>query len=70
VTTPSRRAGVVERFDVEVGLGVVRTDDGSAFDFHCVAIADGSRNVAPGTAVEFEVLPKLGRLEAWAIQPR
>ena len=34
--------------------------------FHCIAIADGSRTIAVGTAVKFDLLPKLGRYEATA----
>ncbi|HSB86518.1 MAG TPA: hypothetical protein VLD86_09420 [Ilumatobacteraceae bacterium] len=61
--------GRVTQFDVEVGLGEVMDDGGEVFSFHCVSIADGSRNIAVGTTVEFELLPKLGRYEAARITP-
>lgn len=61
--------GRVTQFDVEVGLGEVTADGGEVFSFHCVSIADGSRNIAVGTTVEFELLPKLGRYEAARITP-
>jgi cold shock CspA family protein len=62
--------GTVAEFDDEVGLGVIVTATGGSFPFHCVAIADGSRRIAPGTTVEFTVIPKLGGREAWSIKPR
>jgi hypothetical protein len=34
------------------------------FPFHCVGIANGSRSIAIGTPVRFDVTPKLGRYEA------
>ena len=43
--------GLVETFDDHRGDGTVRTDDGERLYFHCVAIVDGSRTIAPGTAV-------------------
>jgi hypothetical protein len=43
--------GHVERFDDRRGDGVVRGDDGEGFGFHCVAITDGTRQIAPGTRV-------------------
>lgn len=61
--------GTVTRFDVEVGLGEVTADEGDVLAFHCVAIADGSRDIAVGTRVEFELIPKLGRYEAARITP-
>jgi cold shock CspA family protein len=62
--------GRVEEFDGVVGLGTVRGADGRIYPFHCTQIADGSRSVDPGEAVEFEVVPgHLGRWEATAIRP-
>jgi len=55
--------GTVVEFDADVGLGVVATDR-DRYRFHCIEIADGSRNIAVGTAVTFELLAKLGRYEA------
>lgn len=57
--------GVVTEFDEQVGLGVVRTDNGWELPFHCTQIADGSRSIAVGTHVELDVVPgHLGRWEA------
>jgi cold shock CspA family protein len=47
----TKSRGVVESFDERRGDGTVRTDDGDRLYFHCVAIADGSRTIAPGTVV-------------------
>jgi cold shock CspA family protein len=56
---------MVVEFDDEKGYGAVRTEDGRELFFHCVSIADGSRSIGIGTAVEFEVVPgHLGRWEA------
>lgn len=64
------RRGVVDRFDVESGLGSVRSDDGSHYGFHCTQIADRSRRVDHGAQVEFEVVAgHLGQWEAAAIRP-
>lgn len=65
------RTGTVTDFDEERGLGVVTTDDGVEHHFHCTAIADGSRTIETGTAVRFDVIAgRLGRWEAWGIEPR
>ncbi len=53
VLGPAR--GVVERFDAEIGLGIVADDEGRRWTFHCTAIADGTRMIKPGTAVGFHV---------------
>ena len=62
-------AGVVAEFDSHRGWGVVRRDDdGAELPFHCTAIADGTREIEPGTAVTFEVVAgHLGRWEAATI---
>ena len=57
-------AGTVVAFDRQVGLGEVATVDGARFPFHCIEIADGSRDIAVGTAVTFGLLCKLGTYEA------
>ena len=63
--------GTVIEFDDDKGFGTVRADDGQALFFHCTAIADGSRTIAPGTAVEFDVVPgHLGHYEAADVQKR
>ncbi len=65
-----RRTGTVTAFDPQVGLGRIAGADGAAFGFHCVAIADGSRTIDPGTQVCFELAAGLhGRWEAVAIRP-
>ena len=56
------------RFDSERGLGEITGADGATYAFHSTAIADGSRAIAVGTAVEFDVTAgHLGRWEASAI---
>ena len=56
--------GTVTSFDKEVGLGEITRDDGWVLPFHCIVIADGTRDIAVGAEVEFDVLCKLGRYEA------
>jgi cold shock CspA family protein len=66
-----RRQGTVRTFDERRGLGEIEADDRAKFPFHCTAIADGSRRIAPGTHVEFDVVAGLpGRWEAAAIEVR
>ena len=63
--------GTVTDFDDAAGLGTITADDGTRFAFHCTAIADGTRTIAPGTDVDFETRPaRNGSYEASAIQPR
>ena len=63
--------GTVSAFDEHRGLGEVTADDGTVYPFHCTAIADGTRTIAVGADVEFEIVPgRLGRWEAAAITPR
>ncbi|HMF84598.1 MAG TPA: cold shock domain-containing protein [Acidimicrobiia bacterium] len=65
----TRRRGSVRSFDERRGVGEVATDDGAIFSFHCTAIADGTRRISPGTAVEFAVVAGLpGRWEAAEIE--
>jgi cold shock CspA family protein len=56
--------GTVTAFDFDRGLGQVTADNGEVFLFHCVSIADGSRTIAVGTSVTFDIVLKLGRREA------
>ena len=56
--------GTVTTFDKVVGLGEITRDDGTIVPFHCIVIADGSRDIPIGTEVEFDVMGKLGRYEA------
>lgn len=46
--------GVVVDFDVQVGLGVVRSSsDSQLLNFHCMEIADGTRRIEVGSPVVF-----------------
>ncbi|BAN02375.1 S1 domain-containing protein [Ilumatobacter coccineus] len=56
--------GVVTEFDAAVGLGSVESADGERYEFHCIEIADGSRDIPVSTEVSFDLLAKLGRYEA------
>jgi hypothetical protein len=61
-------SGRIASFDDHVGRGQVEARGGMRFPFHCTAIADGSRTIAPDTAVRFRLVPgPLGALEAIAI---
>jgi cold shock CspA family protein len=60
--------GRVVEFDEPRGLGAVEAVDGTRYPFHCTALLDGTRTVAVGTAVAFEVRAGgLGRWEATQI---
>lgn len=61
--TPSMD-GTVVAFDREVGLGEVLGVDGVLLPFHCIEIADGSRDIAVGVPVRYGHRLKLGRVEA------
>jgi hypothetical protein len=65
-----RWRGTVVSFDAQVGLGVVEAG-GVQYPFHCTQIADGSREIAVATPVEFGLIAgRLGRTEAaWLTQP-
>jgi cold shock CspA family protein len=61
-------AGTVTAFDEQRGLGTV-TADGREYPFHSTQIADGSRSVRVGQAVEFRVVPgRMGNWEAAGIE--
>ena len=64
------RHGVVTAFDDPKGLGTITDENGQTHLFHCTQIADGTRTIAVGQAVRFELLPKLGRYEATAVETR
>lgn len=65
------RLGTVTAFDEARGLGEVTADDGTVHPFHCTAIADRTRTIETGTAVQFEVVAgPMGRWEATALTPR
>ncbi len=64
-------SGTVADFDEQKGYGTLRADDGRELFFHCTQIADGSRTIAVGTEITFEIIPgHLGRWEATVIVPR
>lgn len=64
------RHGRVSAFDEAAGLGTVTDDAGGELGFHCTQIADGSRTIAVGSAVRFELVAgHLGRWEAAGIEP-
>ena len=63
-------SGTVSSFSEDRGLGEITADDATVYPFHCTVIADGTRTIAVGTRVEFEIVPgPLGRWEASAIKP-
>jgi cold shock CspA family protein len=62
-------SGQVVAFDREVGLGEIALADGTRVPFHCIEIADGTRDIAIGARVSFSFIGKLGRYEAARISP-
>ncbi len=59
------RTGRVAAFDEARGVGTVSDDAGGEYPFHCTALVDGTRMVAVGARVVFDVRAgHLGRLEA------
>jgi len=58
------RRGTVTAFDEQSGLGTIAGVDGGTHPFHCIEIADGSRSIAVGVDVSYDLLAKLGRWEA------
>jgi cold shock CspA family protein len=66
-----RRHGTVRTFDERRGMGEITSEDGNVFAFHSTAIANGSRRIAEGAQVEFDVVAGLpGCWEAAAIEKR
>jgi cold shock CspA family protein len=62
--------GRVLDFDEDGGYGTLQAGDGTSYFFHCTAVADGSRTIAVGADVRFEVVPgRLGRWEGAEIEP-
>lgn len=61
--------GTVAQFDRAVGTGTIAADDGTPYPFHCIEIADGTREIADGTRVEFGLLARFGRYQAAQIRP-
>jgi cold shock CspA family protein len=65
------QGGTVRAFDSRRGLGEIQGDDERVYPFHCTKIADGTREIPVGVAVEFTVAPgPLGRWEAVGIRRR
>lgn len=61
--------GVVSSFDEPRGLGTITTSTGEELPFHCTALVDGTRTIAVGERVRFQVVPgPLGRWEASRIE--
>ncbi len=56
--------GRVVSFDGAVGLGEIESSNGERHVFHCIEIADGTRDIVVGTEVDFDLLHKFGRAEA------
>jgi len=68
-SSAARRAGRVRDYDEPAGYGTVVSEEGEWF-FHCTAIADGSRSITVGAAVDFVLRPgHLGRMEARDVRP-
>lgn len=62
--------GTVVEFDDDKGWGAIAEEGGPERFFHCTAIADGTRTIEVGTAVEFAVTAgHNGRYEATAVTP-
>jgi cold shock CspA family protein len=59
--------GAVAEFDGDVGLGTIESEDGTAFRFHVIEIADGTRSIEPGRAVTFVAMPRFGAIQAGSI---
>lgn len=56
--------GTVVSFDDGMGLGEVKSADGTRLQFHCMELSDGTRSIEVGANVRFRVISKLGRYEA------
>ena len=56
--------GTVVEYDRHVGLGTIVDADEQRYLFHCIEIADGTRDIEVGTAVTFRELRKFGKVEA------
>jgi cold shock CspA family protein len=66
-----QHAGTVTDFDDFAGWGTVTDGAGIERFFHCTTIADGTRTIAVGTEVTFEVRPgAAGSWEATRLTPR
>lgn len=63
------RIGSVDEFDDARGLGWVLDSAGRRWPFHCVSIVDGTRTIPVGIQVEFELAPRVLRIEAVRVRP-
>ena len=71
VAAGAAQGGTVRVFDSRRGLGEIEGEDERVYPFHCTKIADGTREIPVGVAVEFTVAPgPLGRWEAVGIRRR
>ena len=63
--------GAVVEFDEAKGYGAVEdAETRTRYFFHCTQIADGTRTIATGTTVEFDVVAgRMGRWEAMELRP-
>ena len=63
--------GAVVEFDEAKGYGAVEdASRGEQYFFHCTQIADGTRSIAVGAEVDFDVAAGgMGRWEAVALRP-
>ena len=61
------RAGKVISFDEVRGMGSIVDGHDREYPFHCVSIADGTRQIEVNQAVEFMVGFAVARTEAVAI---
>ncbi len=60
--------GRIEVFDEHRGDGMLLSDDGERFYFHCVDIADGTRTIEAGATVHARrSVGRRGRDEAVAV---
>lgn len=61
--------GAIAAFDEEVGLGIIRAEDGRELAFHCTRLTDGSRSTEVGALVRFDIVAgHLGRWEAARVE--
>ncbi len=63
------KTGVVVEFDEHVGLGTVEAETHERYPFHCTQISDGSRTIAVGTTVTFNVVLRHKGTEAYLLTP-
>ena len=49
-------SGTVAEFDEHRGVGLIEGSEGRRLFFHCTGIADGSRSIAAGAEVAFQVV--------------